>query len=357
MIDYNGRNRRTLNYVKTILFDHPEWTVCGVGLMPATWIKYREELERLVLAHPRIFPGYERGSRDYDQLDNPLYQPGQHVDCWGVVWENIEPGLDSIVVQHPLEDWAALDGYVPPDPMADDMFGPREAWDKVQQRMAEAKQRGDLFTGGGLPHGFMYMKLFYLRGFGNLMMDIATDDPRLQVLIGMVERYNCAVIDRNLALGAEFMHFGDDLGLQRSLPMSPEMWRKFIKPSYERMFRPCRQRGVPVGLHSDGHILEIIPDLIEVGVRLLNPQIRANGLEGLVRVAKGKVALNQDLDRQLFPFATPSEIEDHIGEVYEALYMPEGGLMLYAECEPDVPLENIDAICTALEKTCNPPGP
>ena len=78
-------------------------------------------------------------------------------------------------------------------------------------------------------------------------------------------------------------------------------------------------------------------------------------LEGLKEMAKGKVALDQDLDRQLFPLATPSQIEDHIGEVFEALYMPQGGLMFYAECEPDVPLENIDAICTALERICAPP--
>ena len=112
---------------------------------------------------------------------------------------------------------------------------------------------------------------------------------------------------------------------------------------------------MPIYLHTDGHVLEIIPDLIEVGVRVLNPQFRSNGLEGLKEVAKGKVAIHQDLDRQLFPFATPSEIEEHIGEVFEGLHLAEGGLMLYAECEPDVPLENIDAICTALEKTCKPP--
>ena len=108
---------------------------------------------------------------------------------------------------------------------------------------------------------------------------------------------------------------------------------------------------------AEDPILEIIPDLIEVGVRLLNPQIRANGLEGLQRIARGRVALNQDLDRQLFPFATPSGIEDHIGTVFEGLFLPEGGLMLTAECAPDVPLQNIDAICTALEHFCNPPGP
>jgi hypothetical protein len=69
------------------------------------------------------------------------------------------------------------------------------------------------------------------------------------------------------------------------------------------------------------------------------------------------VAINLDLDRQLFPFATPSQIENHIGEVYEGLYLEEGGLMLLAECGPDVPLENIDAICRTFESLCHLPEP
>lgn len=356
IIGYQGRNRHTVNLLRTIYFDYPEWVPCRVGLMPATWIKYREDLEALVLAHPRIFPGYEKGSKDFDLLDNPLYELGRHIDCWSTVWENVERGLDSIPVLYPLADWSAFDNYVPPDPLVDDMFGPRD-WEQVRRLLDEAKQRGDLAVGSGLWHGFMYMRLFYLRRFENLMVDLAADDPRLQKLIQMVEDYNAGVIRKLLALGAEYMSFGDDLGLQNSLPMSPAMWRKFIKPSYARLFGLCREAGVPVYLHTDGHILEIIPDLIEVGVSVLNPQFRANGLAGLKEVAKGRVALDQDLDRQLFPFATPPQIEDHIGEVFEALYMPQGGLMLYAECEPDVPLENIDAICTTLERICKPPEP
>ena len=356
MIGYDNKNRNTVNYLKTMYFDYPEWTPCNVGLMPATWIKYREDLEQVVLAHPRIFPGYKKGSIDFDfrHFGDPLYELGQHTDCWGTVWDNIQRGLDSHPVEFPLEDWAKLEHYTPPDPLKDDTFGPRN-WEEVPKALDRAKARGDLAAGGGLPHGFMYMRLFYLRRFENLMMDMATDDPRLQEIIQMVEGYNTVVINKYLDLGAEIMGFGDDLGLQDSLPMGENMWRKFIKPSYDRMLAPCRKADVPVSLHTDGHVLEIIPDLIKAGVRMLNPQFRANGLEGLKEIARGKVALYQDLDRQLFPFATASEIREHIGEVFEGLYLPEGGLMLYAECEPDVPLENIDAICTALEEVCNPP--
>jgi len=357
MIPYDGRNRRTVNLLRTIYFDRPEWTLCSVSLMPATWMKYREALESLVLSHPRIFPGYEKGSRDFDAVGDVLYEPGRHADCWGAVWDNVERGLSSLVVEHPLADWSDFDTYRPPDPLTEDTFGPRRDWDQVRQSMAAAKQRGGLARGGGLQHGFMYMRLYYLRGFEALMMDFAAGEPRLADLIAMVEGYNAAVIRKYVELGAEYMGFGDDLGLQRSLPMSPEMWRRYIKPSYLRMFAPCRAGDLPVYLHTDGHVLEIVGDLIEAGVRVLNPQVRANGLDGLRDVARGKVAINLDLDRQLFPFATPSEIEDHVGEAHETLHLPEGGLMLAAEAEPDVPLENIDALCGALERVCRPPAP
>ena len=176
MLRYEGRNRRTVNFIKTITFDHPEWIPCRVGLLPATWIKYRDELEAVVLTHPRLFPDYVKGERDFDQIDNPLYMRGRHTDCWGVVWENIEQGLDSIPIVHPIEDWSALDAYGSPDPLKDNAFGPRD-WERVRRSLEDAKQQGDLATGGGLWHGFMYMQLFYLRGFENFMLDLATERP------------------------------------------------------------------------------------------------------------------------------------------------------------------------------------
>ncbi|HON73010.1 MAG TPA: hypothetical protein PK512_06720, partial [bacterium] len=100
--------------------------------------------------------------------------------------------------------------------------------------------------------------------------------------------------------------------------------------------------------------IEIIDDLIECGVNILNPQVRANTVEGLVKNAKGKVCIDLDLDRQLFPFATPEEIRRHIKDAVEKLNSPEGGLMLIAECEPDVPLENIETICSVLEEVGGP---
>ena len=289
--------------------------------MPATWSKYREDLEEIVLRHPRIFGPYKKGSRKFDEFSG-TYREGEYVDEWGCVWKNISPGLDGIVVGHPLESWEAFEDYKPPEP------------------------------GEHLPHGFMFQRLYYLRGFENLMIDFAEEPPQLRKLIDMVLSYNLAVVRKWVSRKPrpKIVHFGDDLGMQDRLPISPETFRKYLKPCYEKIFGMCREAGIHVYFHSDGHILEIIGDLIDCGVTVINPQIRANTLDGIVRECKWKVCVNLDLDRQLFPFCTPKDIDEHVKEAVVKLGSKYGGLMLTAECEPDVPLENIEAICQALEK-------
>lgn len=358
MISYEGRNNQAVNFLKTIYFDYPDWVECHPSVMPATWMKYRDEVEAIVLDHPRAFPGFTKGSVDFDFPNlQPLYESGEHVDTWGTVWKNVERGLDSIPVQEPLPDWDAFENWQPPDPLTQGDWGPRPEWKDVLAAMDKSKAGGGLAQGGGLPHGHFFMRLYYLRGFDNLMMDFATDDPRLQQLIDLVAGYSATVVAKYLELGAEVIGCGDDLGMQNALPISPGMWRRFVKPSYERIFGQCRDRDVPVVMHSDGHILEIINDLYDVGIRLINPQIRANGLPGLQQAAKGKLAINLDLDRQLFPFASKWELQDHVATAYKALHMPEGGLELHAEFEPDVPLLNIETVLTALEEVANLPEP
>lgn len=346
------KRKEIINFLKVINFDYPEWIPASVSLMPATWIKYGEELEKIVLSHPSLFPDYKKG--DYKEKINNLparYRKGRIKDVWGIVWENIEEGLAGAPVDDlaPLKNWDDLENFKVPDPLKYDHFGEEIDWEERKRNIEKIKREGGL-AGGGIYHGAMYMQLYYLRGFSNFMIDVATKDPRLNKLIKIVLDYNLKIIEKWLEIGVEMMFFGDDLGLQNALPISPDDWRRYLKPCFYEMFGLCRKNNVYVYLHTDGHILEIIPDLIECGINVLNPQIRANTLEGIEKYCKGKVAINLDLDRQLFPFATPSQIEEHIKKAIETLALPEGGLMLVAECEQDVPLENIEKICETLEK-------
>ena len=344
------------NYLKAMLFQSPDWIPTSVSIMPATWFKHGPAIEEIVLEHPRLFPHYHEG--DYKGLQlQQQYRAGRWVDSWGTVWLNIEQGLDSIPVdaEAPLRDWAAFEGYAAPDPLTqDDWVSDAVDWQERARQVAAAKAEGRLAS-AGLAHGFMYMRLFYLRGFTNLMLDIAGREPRLDHLIALVRDRNVAVVRRWLDLGLDIVYAGDDLGMQTALPMSPADWRRYLKPAYKAIVAPCAERGVYFYLHTDGHILEIIPDLVDCGVAVVNPQIRANGLAGLATVAKGKVCINLDLDRQLFPFADRRELQEHIHTAIDTLNSPRGGLMLTAECEPDVPLENVRTILETLEECgCGP---
>ena len=252
----------------------------------------------------------------------PSYHAGKFTDAWGCVWENIKEGYESIVTGHPV-------------PEREDVWRLKAPTEDI-----------------GTPHGFMYLRLMDLRGFEELMVDFAEEPPELQRLIDVVRDYNIRqteIIVKN-SPEQEVITFGDDNGMQHSLPISPESWRKYLKPAYTAIYDVVHKAGKMVYMHTDGCIWSVIQDMKEAGVNVLNPQIRANGLQNLVDTCKGKICIDLDLDRQLFPFATPKLIEEHIEECTRAMYMPEGGLMLVAECAADVPLENIEAICATLEK-------
>ena len=308
--------------IKAIKREYPSRIPIAAGILPSAWMKHRQALDEIVRAHPLLF-GEQGDQRDYDAVYSRTYVAGEHVDVWGCVWSNLKTGMEAIVTGHPAPIREAVHTLEIP-PQDDNM-----------------------------PHGFMYLRLGDLRGFEQIMYDFAEEPPELQMLIDKVLAYNLRQVKRRLKAidkPEQIVPFGDDLGMQNSLPMSPAKWRKYLKPCFSQIYAPFKESGHYVYMHTDGHILEIIPDLVACGVDVINPQVGANGLENLAEICKGKVCVDLDLDRQKFPFWNPDDIDQHVKEAVEILGSPEGGLGLRAEIGDDVPLENIEAICCALEK-------
>ncbi|MBR5742629.1 MAG: hypothetical protein IKX85_02420, partial [Clostridia bacterium] len=200
----------------------------------------------------------------------------------------------------------------------------------------------------------MYLRLLDLCGFENAMIWFAEEDETIRVLIDKVLEYNLYQVAAILPRMGEIVYFGDDLGTQKGLAIGAERWRKYLKPCFRKLYGVVKayKPSQIIYMHTDGCIWEIMPDLVECGVDIINPQYRANGLENLVRVCRRErvITINLDLDRQLFPFAARSEIFDHVGECVEALYMPKGGLGLNVELNYEIPLQNMAAILDAVEK-------
>ena len=306
--------------IKAATYQYPEEIPVSIGMLPAVFIKYGDSIKELMSNYPDFFGEWWKNYDPYENMPGS-YRKGQFTDPWGCVWSNEEDGMESIVTVNPV---------------------------KTREDVHTMKEpEGDV----GLPHGFMYLRLLDLRGFEEAMVDFFEEPPELQMLIDKVFNYNLRQVKRMLEHNkSPMVYFGDDLGMQKGLAMGPERWRKYMKPCFKALYKLCKDDNRLIYMHTDGCIYEIMPDLQECGVDMINPQYRANGLDNLVRVCKGKIPICLDFDRQLFPFGTPDDMHRHVEDCVTSLYLPEGGLALNLEIGPDNPLENIKALFDAVNE-------
>jgi hypothetical protein len=339
------------NYLRNARREGPEWMPVAVALSGATWNQLRGELEDVCERHPTIFPGFQRGNRDFARIEEDVvYTPGaETTDAWGCVWEFPIDGLEGIVSGHPLADWSALETWRAPDPLTQGDRGPVD-WATNLESVRKAREAGHL-TSGGTPHGYLFMRLYYLRGFENLMLDFGAEEPRLQTLIDILVEHNSVIVNQWLSAGVDIVEFAEDLGTQTASCIGPQHFARWITPAYSQLMQPAKESNALVALHSDGYIMDIMAELLVAGVDIINPQDLCNGIDHLAREVKGRACIRLDIDRQsIVPFGTRSEIRGLIEEEVRKLGSPEGGLEMIAGIYPPTPAENVDALCEAMEE-------
>ncbi len=337
------------NFLRAVEWRNPQWIPIKFEMFPAVWKKYGNELIEVVRRHPLIFDDSGEGEKIWFDDKDPLFKYRTYYeDDWGCVWYNLRDGNLGQVVKHPLADWNDLGRIKIPDPVK------QINWDSLKAIADEAKKR-DLPVIGE-PESFAQVGFFdrlqFLRGLENLLVDFITEPPQLNRLIEIVLDYNMKYINKYLEIGVDVLWFHGDIGSQNGLMFSPAVFRKFLKPAYKKMFLTCRKAGVHVWYSSDGNLLEIVDDLVECGISIHDPQVRPNTVDGIANAYSGKLCALVDIDEQMLPFCVPRDIEMQIKEIIEKAGSPEGGLMIYAIPSEDVPLENIEAMCTGWEKHC-----
>jgi len=182
-------------------------------------------------------------------------------------------------------------------------------------------------------------------------MDITSESPELSVLLDKLLKHKFDFIKQWLDLDIDGVIFYDDWGTNHRLMIRPLLWRKYFKPCYKKMFELVHKADKHVFFHSDGNVLDIIPDLIEIGVDALNVQVSLIGIDVLSERFGGKICFLSDIDRQrLLPFGTPKEIERHVKHIIRKLGNFNGGLIAWGEINVDVPLENAKAMLRAFNK-------
>jgi len=275
---------------------------------------------------------------------SPDARPPDGIDEWGVVWKSKGKTLLGEVKEFPVKSWEDFDKLKIPD-----IYDNRR-WENLNGIRERA---GDKFL---LASGIsIYERVHFIRGLENTWMDIYDAPEQLGRLIDILVEMNLVAIEKYKELGVDGFILADDWGLQNRLMISPAAWCKIWKPRYARIFEAVHKAGMFTFLHSCGYIVDILDDLIEIGLDVIHMDQQENmGLELLGKRFGGRITFFSPVDIQnTMAYGTLDEIRTYCRKMVELLGRPEGGFIPRWYTDPEGVghrPEAIDAMCEEFLK-------
>lgn len=274
------------------------------------------------------------------------------IDEWGVERCRApgSPYYDS--VRPPMADGLslkALDTYPWPDPYDPGRLrGITERWKWIKE---ETDYASVLYIRGG----FITMSQ-NVRGLAGWLEDILLEPELMGELLDRTLYYQSTVAYEALKacnFDVDVVHFGDDLGTQKALMISPNTYREILKPRQAKLFDVVKSNGgAKILYHSCGSNYDLFEDLIEIGMDAYNPvQHRAAKMdrEALKREFGNRVTFWGGIDTsEILNHGSVQDVEDEVRRVIDIMG-ENGGYVLNAvhNIQPDVPVENICALYEA----------
>jgi uroporphyrinogen decarboxylase len=295
--------------------------------------------------HKRLPELYSRYSSDFAGEDGmaPVIMPrelsvGKWVDEWHCTWNVLKEGCIGQVIVHPLADFDKLHDFEWPSPLA------APGLDDARR---VAANRGTKYVRLGWMT--FWERMIGLIGFENLLTELALGNPAIVEIRDRVIDNNIGVVQELLTLNPDGVYFSDDWGTQIAPMISPKLWRELFLPAYRRQFEPIKAAGKHIFMHSDGVILEILPDLVDAGVNVFWSDLQLNPLGELRRRLGGKACFQTLTDVQfLARNGTPEQIQQYVCNLFAALGSFDGGVIGCHEVAPDQPWENVVAMIETM---------
>ena len=264
-------------------------------------------------------------------------------DPYGSVWR-----MDRrpFYLQEPALKRASLGGFAFPD--LERIFKP--GWEKEALRFIA--QHDDHFLVAGFGFG-LFERTWALRGFNNVLMDVAGDPDFYDELVERVAAHQMEIVERLLELPVDGIWFSDDWGYQGGVLIGPERWRRFLKPRLAAMYARVHQAGKVVLSHCCGSIADIMPDVIEIGLDVyesVQPEARDNNPYELKRRYGDQIAFWGGLGSQsTIPFGTPGQIAAEVTRLCREMGRGGGYILAPAKAlQPETPTENAAAVVEAF---------
>lgn len=258
-------------------------------------------------------------------LPDKRYSKG--VDEWGCVWNNIGVCRLGEVIDFPIKEWSDFDKMEIPD------ITLAKRWERLD---AFDKSKTDKYV---ISLGMsLYERCHFLRGLEEFWVDLYENPDEVEKLLDVLVDMNLYTIEKFAKAGSDGITFTDDWGLQNSLMVNPKLFKKFFKPRYEKLFKRTHELGMDTLMHSCGYIVEILDDLIEIGLDVVQMDQQANmGLDLLQERFAGRIAFWVPTDIQLI-MATNDEktIRDYANEMVTKLSVPyKGGVIVKMYEDPE----------------------
>ena len=206
-----------------------------------------------------------------------------------------------------------------------------------------------------MANGSIFENAWLLRGMEQLLVDFIENEEFAEALLDRLTEFQVENARFLANCDADVLLTGDDVGTQRGMMMSPDMWRRWLKGRLAKIIAAAREQKshIHVFYHSDGDVRAIIPELIEIGVDILNPvQPECMDPAEMKRKYGKKLSFWGTMGTQTtMPFGNPAEVKRVVKE--RIATVGKGGGLLLAPThvlEPDVPWENVVAFFEAIDE-------
>lgn len=279
-------------------------------------------------------------------------QKDEYICEWGIKWKQTEyetrfgKGKYAEMIEQPLSDDSKVKDYVPPDPHREELYQPLQY---------VLDTYGKEFCIMGAAVCTIFEGAWYLRGMERLLIDIVENEELANYILDIPFKYHLEIAKKLTRMGVDMIWLGDDVGAQEGMLISPQLWRKYLKP---RMVTICQELkkirpSVKIAYHSDGNIYPIIDELIEIGVDLLNP-IQPESMDPayLKKRYGDRLSLWGAIDVQhTLPFGTLEEVKKETLQKIKVM-APGGGFIISPSqiVQLDTPLDNFLTFLDTVKK-------
>ena len=182
-------------------------------------------------------------------------------------------------------------------------------------------------------------------GIENCWMNLAQEPDLMTLWFDKLSVWICKLIDLCIDEGVDIITISDDWGSNNNMLFSPKTWRSMIAPYTERLVKTAKKRNIPVNLHSDGYIMDVVPEIIEMGFNMFHPVQESAGM--VPREIKNKFGDNLVVYGSLDTVDALNiyegvELEKYIKKRFD-IYAPGGGFIFNTGhfVQPNIPVNRL----------------